>query len=142
MIVAAPFAVLAALALIDLVSGANAHLTRSVLDAGGLGDLSNVAQRRLQLSAHSFARPVLLLLLPLVAALAVLAVWRRDRLRAWLAAVPALRAGLIGALAATVVGTLANDSGALLLEIGTAYLLVFTAYAWAESKTPAAGPGR
>ena len=32
---------------------------------------------------------------------------------------------LIGAVVATVVGTLANDSGALLLEIGAAYLLVF-----------------
>ena len=46
---------------------------------------------------------------------------------------PALRAGLLGALAATAIGTLANDSGALLLEIGTAYLLVFTGFAWAES---------
>lgn len=44
-----------------------------------------------------------------------------------------MRAGLLGALAATVVGTLANDSGALLLEIGTAYLLVFLSFAWAES---------
>jgi hypothetical protein len=142
LVIAAPFAVLAALALIDLVSGANAHLTRSVLDAGGLGDLSNVAQRRLQLSAHSFARPILLVFLPLVVALATLAVWRRDRLRAWLGPVPALRAGLIGALAATAIGTLANDSGALLLEIGTAYLLVFTGYLWTESETRSAGPGR
>ena len=53
---------------------------------------------------------------------------------AWLRGRPALRAGLLGALAATVVGTLANDSGALLLEIGTAYLLVFTGFAWAESR--------
>jgi len=142
LVIAAPFAVLAALALIDLASGANAHLTRSVLDAGGLGDLSNVAQRRLQLSAHSFARPVLLIFLPVVAALAALAIWRRDLLRAWLGGVPALRAGLLGALAATAVGTLANDSGALLLEIGTAYLLVFAGYAWAESRTPRSGPGR
>jgi hypothetical protein len=132
-IVAAPFAVLALLALVDLVSGANAHLTRSVLDAGGLGDLADVAQRRLQLSAHSFARPVLLAFLPVVAAVGALAYVRRDRLRAWVANAPAMRAGLLGALAATVVGTLANDSGALLLEIGTAYLLVFTGYAWAES---------
>jgi len=131
--VAAPVAVLALLALIDLASGANAHLTRSVLDAGGLGNLADVAQRRLQLSARSFARPVLLAFLPLVALLAVLAYLRRDRLRAWLAAVPAMRAGLIGALAATVVGTLANDSGALVLEIGAAYLLVFTGFAWAEA---------
>ncbi|HET8955238.1 MAG TPA: hypothetical protein VFN18_06220 [Solirubrobacterales bacterium] len=132
-LVAAPLAVLALLALVDLLSGANAHLTRSVLDAGGLGDLADVAQRRLQLSAHSFVRPILLAFLPVVATLALLAYVRRDRLRAWLVAVPALRAGLIGALAATAIGTLANDSGALLLEIGAAYLLVFTGFAWAES---------
>jgi hypothetical protein len=132
-VVAAPFAVLALLALIDLVSGANAHLTRSVLDAGGLGDLADVAQRRLQLSAHSFGRPVLLAFLPVVILLAVLAVVRRDRLQAWLGRVPTMRAGLTGALAATAIGTLANDSGALLLEIGAAYLIVFTAFAWAES---------
>jgi len=137
-LVAAPLAVLALLALVDLLSGANAHLTRSVLDAGGLGDLADVAQRRLQLSAHSFARPVLLAFLPVVAALALLAYVRRDRLRAWLAAVPALRAGLLGALAATAIGTLANDSGALLLEIGAAYLLVFTGFAWAESDAESA----
>lgn len=130
---AAPVAVLALLALVDLVSGADAHLTRSVLDAGGLGDLADVAQRRLQLSARSFGRPVLLAFLPLVLGLAALAYLRRDRLRDWLDGVPAMRAGLLGALAATVIGTLANDSGALLLEIGTAYLLVFTGFAWAES---------
>jgi hypothetical protein len=134
LVIAAPFAVLALLALIDLVSGANAHLTRSVLDAGGLGDLADVAQRRLQLSAHSFARPVLLVFLPVVAILAALAIWQRQRLRAWLQPSAAMRAGLIGAVAATAIGTLANDSGALLLEIGTAYLLVFTGYAWAESE--------
>jgi hypothetical protein len=131
--IAAPFAVLALLALIDLLSGANAHLTRSVLDAGGLGDLADVAQRRLQLSAHSFGRPVLLAFLPVVLAVAVFAYVRRDRLRKWLERVPAMRAGLLGALAATAIGALANDSGALVLEIGTAYLLVFTGFAWAES---------
>jgi len=131
--VAAPLLVLALLALVDLASGANAHLTRSVLDAGGLGDLADVAQRRLQLSAHSFARPVLLAFLPLVLVAALLAYLRRERLRAWLRDVPAVRAGLLGALAATVVGTLANDSGALVLEVGAAYLLVYTGFAWAES---------
>ena len=110
--------VLALLALVDLASGANAHLTRSVLDAGGFGDLSQVAQRRLQLSAHSFARPIVFVFLPLIAALVAWAVIRRERLLAWLDGRPALRAGLAGALAATLVGTLANDSGALVLEIG------------------------
>jgi hypothetical protein len=132
LVIAAPVAVLALIALADLLSGANAHLTRSVLDAGGLGDLADVAQRRLQLSAHSFTRPIVFFFLPLIAALAALAIWQRARLRKWLQPAPALRAGLIGAVAAAVIGTLANDSGALLLEIGTAYILVFAAYAWCE----------
>jgi hypothetical protein len=131
---AAPLAVLALLALVDLLSGANAHLTRSVLDAGGMGDLADVAQRRLQLSVRSFGRPILLGFLPVVVAVGVLAYLRRDRLAAWLEAVPAVRAGLLGALAATAIGTLANDSGALVLEIGAAYLLVFFGYGWAESR--------
>jgi len=140
---AAPFAALALLALTDLVSGANAHLTRSVLDAGGLGSLADVAQRRLQLSAHSFTRPVVFVSLPLIVALAALAIARRERLRGWVAGAPAVRAGLIGAVAATAAGTLANDSGALLLEIGSAYLLVFVGFAWAESaeRRPARGTG-
>jgi hypothetical protein len=141
LILALPLAVLALLALVDLVSGANAHLTRSVLDAGGLGDLADVAQRRLQLSAHSFSRPIVFLFLPLIVALVALAVARRERIQAWLRGRPAMRAGLIGAVAATGVGTLANDSGALLLEIGAAYLLVFTAFAWAQAEPTAAGEG-
>jgi hypothetical protein len=134
LVIAIPLAMVALLALIDLVSGANAHLTRSVLDAGGLHSLGEVVQRRLQLSVRSFGRPVLLAFLPLVAILAVLAIWRRDLLASWLGGRPAMRAGLLGALTATVVGTLANDSGALLLVIGAAYLLVFALYAWAESE--------
>jgi len=142
LVAAVPIAALAALALVDLASGANAHLTRSVLDAGGLGELSDVAQRRLQLSARSFARPVLLFFLPLVAALAALAVVRRNRIGAWVRGVPAMRAGLLGAVAAVLVGTLANDSGALLLEVGAAYLLVFVGYAWAENAMRAEFPDR
>lgn len=133
-LLAVPFAAVAVLALVDLVSAGDAHLTRSVLDAGGLGDLADVAERRLQLSANSFSRPIVYVFLPLIVALAVLAVLRRDRLTAWVSDRPAMRAGLLGALAAVVIGTLANDSGALLLEIGAAYLLVFVGFAWAEAE--------
>jgi hypothetical protein len=134
LILAAPVGALALLAVVDLVSGGDAHLTRSVLDAGGFGDIADVVQRRLQLSSHSFARPIVYVFLPLIAALAVLAAVHRDRLAAWLSGRPAMRAGLLGALAAVAVGTLANDSGALLLEIGAAYLLVFAGFAWAEAE--------
>jgi hypothetical protein len=141
LVIAAAFLFVGFIAAVDLLTGANAHLTRSVLDAGGLGDLADVAQRRLQLSADSFLRPVVLFFLPLVAALAVLTVLRRDRLHRWLEKSPEIEAGLLGALAATVAGTLANDSGALILEVGAAYLLVFATFAWAEGPHAADPPG-
>jgi hypothetical protein len=135
-IIAISFAFVGLIALIDLISGANAHLTRSVLDAGGLGDLAQVAQRRLSLSVHSFSRPIVFVFLPLLALAAALAMRRRATLRRWLADAPAVEAGLLGALVAVVAGTLANDSGALVLEIGGAYLLVFVAFAWTTLGSP------
>jgi hypothetical protein len=47
-----------------------------------------------------------------------------------------MRAGLFGAAAAILLGTLANDSGGLVLVIGSAFLLVFGGYAWAEAGSP------
>jgi hypothetical protein len=130
-----PLAALATIALIDLLSGANAHLTRTVLDAGGLDEVGDVAQRRLQLSARSFSRPIVLLFLPILVALAFVAWVRRDRLSLLLESCPAMRAGLLGAGSAILIGALANDSGALLLEIGAAYLLVFLGFVWAEARS-------
>jgi hypothetical protein len=128
-----PIPALAILSAADLVTGANAHLTKTVLDAKSGGDVLSVVGHRLSEMVSSFARPVLLAGLPVVIAAAVLAWLRRDRLAAWLSGLPAMRAGMLGALAATLVGTVANDSGALLLEIGGAYLLVFIGFVWAES---------
>jgi hypothetical protein len=133
-----PLPAVALLAAVDLATGSDAHLTRTVLQADGGGDVLGVIGRRLGEAGESFGRPLLLALLPFVLAGAVLAWLRRDRIAAWLGAVPALRAGLAGALAATLVGTVANDSGALLLEIGAAYLAALVGYAWAESKRPGA----
>jgi hypothetical protein len=132
LVILIPLVVLALLALADLLTGANSHFTRSVLDAGGLHSLGDTAQRRLEQTARSFVRPVLLVALPVVAIGVLVAVLRRATLANWVREVPAMRAALIGAVVATVVATLANDSGALLLEIGAAYLLVFLGWAWAE----------
>ncbi|MEX0972825.1 MAG: hypothetical protein WDZ46_06160 [Solirubrobacterales bacterium] len=134
-----PIPALALLAAADLLTGAGAHLTSSVLDADSGGDALAVLGDRLREAGESFGRPLLLVGLPVVLAAAATAWLRRDRLADWLRDVPAMRAGLLGALAATLVGTLANDSGALLLEIGAAYLLVFIAFAWAESERPDRG---
>jgi hypothetical protein len=129
-----PIPALVILSAADLVTGANAHLTKTVLDAKSGGDVLSVVGHRFSEMVSSFARPVLVAGLPVLAAAAVLAWLRRDRLAAWLNGLPAMRAGMLGALAATLVGTVANDSGALLLEIGGAYLLVFIGFAWAESR--------
>lgn len=130
---AIPLPALAILAAADLLTGANAHLTSTVLDAESGGDVLAVFGDRLREAGESFGRPVLLVGLPVVIAAALIAWLRRDRLAAWLRPVPAMRAALFGALAATLVGTLANDSGALLLEIGAAYLVAFAGFAWAEA---------
>jgi hypothetical protein len=133
---AVPLPALAILAAADLLSGANAHLTRTVLQADSGGDVLTVLGRRLREAGESFGRPLLLAGLPLVLASSLLAWLRRDRLAAWLRDVPAMRAGMAGALAATLVATLANDSGALLLELGAACLGAFLAFTWAESEHP------
>jgi len=136
LVAAVPLVALVVLAAIDLVLGGDAHLTRSVLDAGGLHGLGNVAERRLRLSAHSFSRGIDSPLLWLALVGIVVALYKRDRILAWFAATPALRAGFIAAAFATLVGTLANDSGALLLEVGTIYLLLIAGFAWAQARTP------
>jgi len=133
LVVLIPLIVVALLALADLVTGANSHFTRSVLDAGGLHSLGDTAQRRLEQTARSFVRPILAIMLPVVAILAILAWLRRATLARWVRDYPAMRAALIGAVVATITATLANDSGALMLEIGAAYLLVFVGWAWAEA---------
>jgi hypothetical protein len=139
-VVAAPVAGLALLAFIDLVSGGNAHLTRSVLDAGGAGDLADVAQRRLELSAHDFARAAGNPLFWVVVAGIAVAIAQRRRIDAWVEPVPAVRAGLIGACAAVAVGVLVNDSGASFLALGALALGAFLSFAWSQRPdTPGAG---
>src|SRR5207237_8054228 len=56
LLIAAPIVALAALAASDLLLGGNAHLSRSVLHAGGFAQLAHVAERRLRLSAANRRR--------------------------------------------------------------------------------------
>ena len=132
-VIAAPIVALLALALIDLLSGGNAHLTRSVLDAGGAGDLADVAQRRLELSAHDFAQAAGNPLFWIVMVGIAVAATRLRRIDAWLRPVPAVRSGLIGACAAVAAGVLVNDSGATFLTLGALALGAALAFAWAQT---------
>jgi hypothetical protein len=134
-VIAAPIVALAALAFIDLVSGGNAHLTRSVLDAGGAGDLADVAERRLRLSAHDFAQAAGNPLFWVVVVGIAVALARLRHINAWLEPAPLARAGVIGACAAVAVGVLVNDSGATFLTLGTLALGATLAFAWAQAGT-------
>ena len=128
--IAAPVLALAALIAIDLAIGGDAHLSRSVLDAGGLEGFGEVLERRIRLSATSFTRffdsPIYMVALAVIIA----GIAWRARLLAWLEPFPSARAGFIGAVVGAVIGALANDSGSLLLLLGTAFCAVFVGLGW------------
>jgi hypothetical protein len=134
LVVAAPLVALAALGAADLILGGNAHLTRSVLEAGGSDQLADVAERRLRLSAGSFGRYADTPLLWACALLIAAGIAQRRRVAAWFRGRSTAWAGLAGAAAATVAGTLANDSGALVLMIGTAFCALTAGLAWATQR--------
>jgi hypothetical protein len=136
LILAAPVAAVAAIALADLVLGGGAHLTRSVLQAGGLDGLADVAERRLRLGARTFTTygtsPVFIVDAILIVGGAIK--WRT--VRSWFDGSAAAWAGFAGAAAATLVATLANDSGAYLLMIGSSLTSACAGYAWATRPRP------
>ncbi len=142
LVIGAPIAGLAALALIDLVAGGDAHLSRSVFEAGGADELADVFERRLRLSASSFERSTSQPLFWFALAVVAAAILFRARLRIWLRDVPLARAGLIGATGAMALGIVANDSGALFLIIGAIALLACVAFAYGQYARSPARNGR
>jgi hypothetical protein len=139
LVVAAPLVAVGALAAADLVLGGDAHLSRSVLEAGGLDRVGEVAERRLRLSAASFSNSFGTPLFFVTVVLLVAGIAARRRVVSWFEGARPALAGFLGAAAAVAVGTLANDSGVLLLMVGTAYLGLFAGFAWATR--PARGEG-
>lgn len=125
----APVVAVAGLALIDLATSGSAHLTRSVLDAGSWRDLVDVLERRVRLSFAGLDAAGARIGVALSLAALALTASRWRGLLELLRTAPAYGAGLAGALAATLVGTLANDSGPTMLVIGTCGLAVGLLYA-------------
>jgi hypothetical protein len=136
LLLAAPVVALAALVAVDLVTGGDAHLTRTVLRAGGLDQLAETVQRRLELSVHSFDRYARTAMFWLVVAALAAGVLARHRIQTWFGERRWAWAGLLGGVGATVVGTLANDSGALLLILGTTVAGATVGLAWATHAPP------
>jgi hypothetical protein len=126
---------LGAVLVIDLALG-GAHLSRSVLGAGEAGEVVDVLERRLTLMTNTFVDPAY----PELLAIAVLAlgagfVGHRTVL-GWFGGRWAARSGFLGAVAGVLVGTVANDSGSVLLVIGTIYLGISAAFFWAATPAP------
>jgi hypothetical protein len=129
-VLAAPVVGVVLLATIDLLFGGDSHLSRSVLDAGGAGDIADVAERRLRLSARSFGQATQLSLFRIAVAGAIAGVVWHRRILGWLADVPFARAGYIGATLSVPLGVVANDSGATFLTIGVLGVMACVAFAW------------
>ena len=124
---------LASLALLDLLAG-GAHLSRTVLGAGEASDVANVLDRRVTLMWDTFIHPIYPELLAICVALLVIGFWRRLAVLAWFGDRWAARCGFLGAVVGVLVGTVANDSGSVLLVIGTIYLAVCAGFFWAERR--------
>lgn len=131
--VLAPIAAVAALIMLDVITGGGAHLTRSVLHAQSGGDILDTIRRRFEISLSGLDSGTTPISLGVAIVLLVWGFVRRDRLLAPLAEWDAsrgriFRAGMVGAWFATVIGALANDSGPVIVLIGTTALLLATGY--------------
>jgi hypothetical protein len=135
LVLAVPALLLAALAGLDLATGGDSHFTRSVLRAGGLDELGQVAQRRFELSLNSLGRGAIGPLVGLAAVALATGVHFRRRLLAPLEGFPGMRAGVYGALAAVLAGALTNDSGPIIFLIGAVYLALAVGFVAAAPKT-------
>jgi hypothetical protein len=125
--VAAPVVGLGALAVLDLATGGNGHFVRNVLH-GSSGDFLDTVQRRYEL-AWSIVSSGMAPLVTLLCGLAIAyALRHRRRVFAAVERDPVWRACLWGGLAASIGGSLFNDSGPVLLFIGIVALGFVTAY--------------
>lgn len=134
--VLAPVLALAALVAVDLATGGGAHLTRSVIEADEPGDLVDIVERRFRISFGGIASGTAPVSVGFAVLLLIAGGVLRRRLLEPLEDAPGLRAAVIGAWFATVVGALANDSGPVIVLIGTCGLLLTVGYAHGRPVMP------
>jgi lysozyme family protein len=88
----------------------------------------DVVQRRTSLAVQAFARGLMPVATIIAAAAVVWGIRKRDRILADVQDRPAWEAALGGGVAAGVIGSLANDSGPVLLVLGTVVLAAAALY--------------
>jgi hypothetical protein len=134
--VAVPLVAVAALAVVDLATGGDAHFTTTVLGAEDADALWEVARRRYSLAWDALWRGAMPLQVALAAGLVVWALRRREAWYGRLRGRPAWAAALMGGLAGGVAGALANDSGPVLFTMAVWVLAATTAYLVGEPERP------
>lgn len=129
LIAAVPILGLVAIGLLDAVSSGESHLTRTVFEAQGPGELVTVIERRFRASVEGARNGGVWIGVLICFALLAWGWLRRERIFSRLTDGGAdatemrpFRAGIVGGLAGTLVGAVANDSGPAILIIGTIYL--------------------
>jgi hypothetical protein len=115
----APVGAVLVLAAVDLLTGGDAHFTRTVLRADDSTALGDVVARRYEIAFTVLQRPAMLVMTPLALGAIAWAVHRRDALLQGIPGAPRWGAALAGAAAAGIAGALFNDSGPLLLVFST-----------------------
>jgi len=125
---------LVVLAVSDILLGGESHYVRTLFDGGSGETFGEVLIHRMSETVASFTR---LSRLPItLAAFALIGLgWvRRDDVKAWLDPAPALKAAVIAAGVASVIGALSNDSGALFIQVGVLFLGLVIGFSWAEKR--------
>jgi hypothetical protein len=129
------------LVLLDLAIGGGAHLTHTLSSSSGPGDFGKVLVRRWRLSVGGLARGTTPVTVGVCIVLLVLAAVKRRELLAPVSdqRERPLMAALVGSWFAVIVGALANDSGPMIVMIGTACLVLSALYVRCGTRT-VAGP--
>jgi hypothetical protein len=125
----APVAGVLGLIGLDLATGGDAHLTRTVVHGHeGAGGFLQIVERRSVLSLGGLQNKAVAVICIIGVIALVWALWKRRRLLAPLAEHRAFAAGMWGGLAATIVGALGNDSGPVIFAGGFMLLALATGY--------------
>jgi hypothetical protein len=135
-----PIVGLAGLAAIDLAGAhGGGHFTGSVLHARSAEDLRDIVVRRYGAAWLELRNRAMPVATAAALACAVFALRRRARVLAPVAGDPAWLAALAGGLAASILGALVEDSGPVLLVVGTFVLGCVLTYLWGRPPAPARG---
>jgi hypothetical protein len=125
---ATPFIGLAALAGLDLLTNAGGHYTSTILDAGSIGDVVATVNRKLDSAWRQLRHGVMPINTAVCLAAGAYVIHNRERVLKPTGTAVGWRACLVAGFTGSILGSLANDSGPVLLVIGCFGLACVLAY--------------